>query len=756
MPTTALTVSVWVKADSHASSRRIIWNTWSIAGDWIMYSDATNWIFGIKSSGPTDQLITFAHSSDTASWHHLVGTYDGTTQRFYVDGVEVGTALTHTTTLTTGGTFRLSHDAFDTFAGSIDEVRVYSTAITAINVKGLYANPSAVSTSGIITAKSGLIGGFTIGATSITAVSGGNTTTVSSGATAFSAGPTGSPTFTVTQAGALTSTSGAIGGFDIGADYIRDAGNSFGLASTVTGGDDTRFWAGDTFANRATAPFRVTEAGALYATSATISGNLTVKTTFTAGESMLAGDVVYISSTDTVKRMNPDSISSDTIDVTNNTASSIGIGGPIIKTIDMSDTRKVVLFSGGTSSSLGLTYRVRGHNPLTNTETVFFGSTQMSASTIIGLDGVKIDTDKLLICGTEVGAFQAFVITGLSGSSETANATRTIDTTNIEYQCVACAYLSDSHVLFFSKNTSGTASIQFHKCTLSGTTLTASSSGTVSTIGGDNFSFLGARQLGSTNYFIFFIQNTTDAVAQCFVAHYDTGSSTFDSVGSTVDFSGGQDFDADEKGIVISLDDTTVMCAFRTSSTNGKYFVVTTSGTTPTIGTLYDMQSGGGTGEPFCLSKINSRCAFLSIQQNGPIDVRLLELSGDRTTIVEKITVDTNDWVLDTSPCLLSFFQLNPSRYLIIYSSNSTHDFYRESGPYTKTKYPVGVLASTVTSGNSVEVISGGYSSGQSGLTATTSYFADTGGLVTTNIYGADKFHILEAKDTTEAIINIS
>lgn len=72
--------------------------------------------------------------------------------------------------------------------------------------------------------------------------------------------------------GAVTAASGAIGGFSIGADYIRDAANSFGLASTVTGGDDVRFWAGDTFANRATAPFRVTEAGVVTANSGLIGG----------------------------------------------------------------------------------------------------------------------------------------------------------------------------------------------------------------------------------------------------------------------------------------------------------------------------------------------------------------------------------------------------------------------------------------------------------------------------------------------------
>jgi hypothetical protein len=78
----------------------------------------------------------------------------------------------------------------------------------------------------------------------------------------FSVSMTGALVATsATISGSITATSGAIGGFNIGTDYIRDAANSFGLASTVSGSDDVRFWAGDTFANRATAPFRVTEAG---------------------------------------------------------------------------------------------------------------------------------------------------------------------------------------------------------------------------------------------------------------------------------------------------------------------------------------------------------------------------------------------------------------------------------------------------------------------------------------------------------------
>lgn len=93
------------------------------------------------------------------------------------------------------------------------------------------AATGAATFAGALSAPTGNIGGFTIGATSLSVVNGGNTVIVSSGATAFTAGPTGSPTFTVTQAGVLTATgvvvsgsvtatSGDIGGWNVVSGYI--------------------------------------------------------------------------------------------------------------------------------------------------------------------------------------------------------------------------------------------------------------------------------------------------------------------------------------------------------------------------------------------------------------------------------------------------------------------------------------------------------------------------------------------------------
>lgn len=104
-----------------------------------------------------------------------------------------------------------------------------------------YAEFSNVFVSGDIQALTGTIGGFTIGATNLLATSGGNTTILSSGATAFSSGPTGSPTVTITQAGLLSAsnisvTGGSISGTTITGGTIQTA--TSGLRLVMSGANN--------------------------------------------------------------------------------------------------------------------------------------------------------------------------------------------------------------------------------------------------------------------------------------------------------------------------------------------------------------------------------------------------------------------------------------------------------------------------------------------------------------------------------------
>ena len=80
------------------------------------------------------------------NWHFVVGTYDGTTVRLYVDGSEVtpGTASNTvigyqlpTDTFTVGGYPDPNCRQFAFYTGALDEVRVYDRALTADEISQL-------------------------------------------------------------------------------------------------------------------------------------------------------------------------------------------------------------------------------------------------------------------------------------------------------------------------------------------------------------------------------------------------------------------------------------------------------------------------------------------------------------------------------------------------------------------------------------------------------------------------------------------
>lgn len=145
---------------------------------------------------------------------------------------------------------------------------------------GLYSDNAFLK--GTIIATSGTIGGFTLSTNSIQ-----NGTFGQDGSVMMSLGSNNSAsigdsgningwTFTagskfgVTKNGAMYATSGKIGGFNIDSTYLQSSDKTVGLSASAS---DWAFWAGG--AGTDTAKFRVNQAGKLWASNATIAGNIT-------------------------------------------------------------------------------------------------------------------------------------------------------------------------------------------------------------------------------------------------------------------------------------------------------------------------------------------------------------------------------------------------------------------------------------------------------------------------------------------------
>lgn len=192
--------------------------------------------------------------------------------------------------------------SIDIYNGTVDDGRPVARmgaldGLPAVNGTnptgyGFYAVGNAFF-SGRIVSSSGKIGGFSLSENSIQngslGQSGGVLICTGTNSSASIGGSnsingwcfTASNTFGVTKTGALyasnahitgsvTATSGAIGSFTLDSTYLQSSDKTVGLSATAS---DWAFWAGGTNTNNA--KFRVNRAGQLWATSATITGNIT-------------------------------------------------------------------------------------------------------------------------------------------------------------------------------------------------------------------------------------------------------------------------------------------------------------------------------------------------------------------------------------------------------------------------------------------------------------------------------------------------
>ena len=77
------------------------------------------------------------------TWTHLAMTYDGTTQRLYVNGVQVASRPQSGATAVSPGPLRMGGDSLwgDYFQGRLDEVRIYNRALTASHIQADMSTP---------------------------------------------------------------------------------------------------------------------------------------------------------------------------------------------------------------------------------------------------------------------------------------------------------------------------------------------------------------------------------------------------------------------------------------------------------------------------------------------------------------------------------------------------------------------------------------------------------------------------------------
>lgn len=327
------------------------------------------------------------------------------------------------------------------------------------HTSGMVWDGTTLAITGTVTATSGTIGGWTISSTDLSADSGA-IGMASSGSVRFWSGHTtpSSAPFQVSSAGALTATSGSVGGWTIDSSGIR-----LGSGATARGIDtgSTAFYAGS--ATPSSAPFKVTTAGVLTATGATIGGTIT-SSAITASSLSITGTASFSGGSMTLP--NGGSITSSTVDLNSGTVGGMDVDGTLTvttsgkiqsgKTTYGSGTGWLLEYNGGTprfdvgSSSKYLRWdgsgvEMRGDIIIDVTSTFGAGFKMINSSTdVFSIYGTtssiiqRSSSDLDIILGDNSGTNE-FSINGWNGSSGVqrfaiaSNGAFKIDTSNADF-----------------------------------------------------------------------------------------------------------------------------------------------------------------------------------------------------------------------------------------------------------------------------------------------------------------------------------
>lgn len=151
---TSGTVSAWVRRDGNPAAAITIvdkYNNTALAGD-DTTSTLRGYLLQISTAGKAEFAIGDGTSAEVATgattitdnaWHLVTGTYDGTTIRVYVDGVEDGMQASTKTPTPTTEKLQIGADEEESpgtknFGGRITDVRIYARVLSAGEVRALH------------------------------------------------------------------------------------------------------------------------------------------------------------------------------------------------------------------------------------------------------------------------------------------------------------------------------------------------------------------------------------------------------------------------------------------------------------------------------------------------------------------------------------------------------------------------------------------------------------------------------------------
>ncbi|MFO1204702.1 MAG: LamG-like jellyroll fold domain-containing protein [Burkholderiales bacterium] len=137
--TTGMTVEAWVYPTKSLSdwATVLMKEQSGFASYWLYANDDTNRPANVINVGGTFRQLSAGARLSANTWTHLASTYDGSTQKLYVNGQLAGSRPQTGTIAVSNGKLRIGGNSIwgEYFTGQIDEVRIYNRALTQAEIQ---------------------------------------------------------------------------------------------------------------------------------------------------------------------------------------------------------------------------------------------------------------------------------------------------------------------------------------------------------------------------------------------------------------------------------------------------------------------------------------------------------------------------------------------------------------------------------------------------------------------------------------------
>jgi YD repeat-containing protein len=134
-PRNALTVEAWINPENNMQWRKIISKSQGGNTDYSFFQgDKNNIAFSIKMGSIARTVYAPANTLPLGEWTYVVGTYDGTRMRLYINGVEENSIAISGQINYHAEPLRIGGEPGAYFKGMIDEVSIYNAALSAAEI----------------------------------------------------------------------------------------------------------------------------------------------------------------------------------------------------------------------------------------------------------------------------------------------------------------------------------------------------------------------------------------------------------------------------------------------------------------------------------------------------------------------------------------------------------------------------------------------------------------------------------------------